>query len=472
MSGSMLERLSAAKAQLSAGDARKRLELLFDEGSFVELDSFVKSAAGAAGVLTGYGTVEGSPVYAFSQNSADLGGGMGRAQMAKLAKVYDLALKTGCPVVGIYDSKGARLEEGADALAAYGDLMKTVGRLSGVVPQVAVVAGVCAGAAAMAACSADLVIMSEKAELFMTAPFVAKAKGADAPGAGSAQNAAKAGVAHLVAADDAEAIAQARKLLSMLPGNNLAVAPIFEFEEQAGDSLNAACENMAAADAMAIVDTLADAGSAVELQPDFGCGVITKLATLGGSVCGIASTKGKALTADDSAKLARFVRFCDAFQLPVVTLVNTPGFEQSSKGELAGSIREAAKLSCVYSEATTPKVSVITGDAFGPAYIALAGKASAADLVFAWPSAAVSPLEPAAAVALLKEDTITAQNSRAQAEADYRANEASAFTVAAAGYIDNVIEPAATRQVLVSALDILSSKRENKLPKKHSNLPL
>ena len=472
MSGSMLEKLSAAKAQLSAGDARKRLELLFDEGSFVELDSFVKAAEGAAGVLTGYGTVEGSPVYAFSQNSDDLGGGMGRAQMAKLTKVYDLALKTGCPVVGIYDSKGARLEEGADALAAYGDLMKTVSRLSGVVPQVAVVAGPCAGAAALAACNADLVIMSEEGELFLTPPFVAKAKGETVEGAGTAGNAARAGVVHLVAKDDGEAIAQARKILSLLPANNLAVAPIFEWEEQPGAGLNDIGEGTQKADGAVVLDTLADGGSAIELQPEFGCGVVTKLATLAGNVCGMAATTGAPLTADDSNKLARFVQFCDAFQLPVVTLVNTPGFAPSSKSETQGAVREAAKLCAVYGEATTPKVSVIIGEAIGPAYIALAGKASAADLVFAWPSAVISPLEPAAAVALLKEDTITPEHTRAQAEADYRANEASAFTVAAAGYIDNVIEPAATRQVLASALDLLSSKRESKLPKKHGNLPL
>ena len=466
MGGSALEILEQAKAEISvASDARTRLQQLFDDGSFTVMDPFGVSPTGRAGVGTGYGTVNGGVVYAFSQNVQDESGAMGRAQWAKIKKVYELALKTGCPVVGIYDSMGARLAEADEALAGYGELLKAAGNLSGVVPQVAIVAGVCAGAAAIAACSADLVIMSEKAELFLTPPFVAKAKGDNTPGAGSAANAARAGVAHLTAADDKAAVEAARKLLAMLPANNLETALAFEFGEPAAPAFDA--ENMAAAAA-----GIADAGSATELQAAFGEGVYTAFATVSGTTAGLAATKGVRLTADDSAKLARFVALCDAFHIPVVTLVNTPGFEQSSKGELAGSIREAAKLTHVYAEATTPKISVIAGEACGAAYVALAGRGAGADMVFAWPGAVISALEPETAVALMGSEAVNAGTSREQAVAEYKATKASALAAARGGAVDNIIEPQTTRAAVVAALDVLASKREHKLPKKHGNIPM
>ena len=466
MGGNAQENLQKAREEISvASDARTRLELLFDEGSFTELDPFVVSPAGKAGVITGYGTVNGGVVYAFSQNVKDESGAMGRAQWAKIKKVYELALKTGCPVVGVYDSMGARLAEADEALAGYGELLKAAGSLSGVVPQIAVVAGVCAGAAAIAACSADLVIMSQGAELFLTPPIVARAKGDNTPGAGSAENAAKAGVAHLVAADDKAAIEAAKKLISLLPANNLEPAVLFEFGEPAAGVF-------AADDMAAVAAGLADAGSAVELQASFGQGVYTALGSVNGATAGLAATKGARLTADDCAKLARFVTLCDAFHIPVVTLVNTPGFEQSSKGELAGSIREAAKLAHVYADATTAKVSVIAGEACGAAYVALAGRGSGADLVYAWPQAVISALEPETAVALTGGDTITAENTRQQAVERYKAEQASALAAARAGHIDNIIQPEETRAALTAALDLLASKREHKLPKKHGNIPM
>lgn len=467
MSGSRLEKLSTAKAELARGcDARKRLELLFDEGSFVELDSFVKS-----GVITGCGAVEGTQVYAFSQDGECLGGAMDEAQGDKIKKVYQLALATGCPVVGIHDSKGASLADAPKALAAYGELLQLSNNLSGVVPQIAVVAGVCAGTAAMLACSADLVVMSEKAELFLTPPFTAQAAGQGVAGAGSAENAAKAGVVHLTAPDADAAVGEARKLLSLLPANNLATAPIFEFDQQEGASLDAMCEDLAAACPVELAKAIADQGSLTLLQPDFGPSAVTALGAVGGNVCGIAAAWGS-LGADDCDKLARFVSFCDSFQLPLITLVHTPGFVRSSKEELAGSVRHAAKLAHVYAEATAAKITLVVGDAYGPAYIALAGRGAAADLVYAWPSAVISAVEPAAAVALLHEGDITAEKSRAQVEQEYRDGEASAYAAARGGMVDNVIAPADTRPVLVSALDILSSKRVTRLPKKHGNIPL
>jgi len=473
--GSKVQALSDARLKtFSSTPARERLAMLFDKDTFVELDGFAKVNSGAAGVVTGYGAIDGSPVYAFAQDSTEMGGAVGKIHAAKIKKVYDMALKTGSPIVAIYDSKGAKLDEGIDSLAAYSDILSWSNNLSGVVPQIAVVLGVCAGTAAMFAASADFVVMSENAELFLTAPDIAKSLGDTTEGAGTAANAAKSGVAHIVEKDEKAAIEKARKVISMLPLNNLSAAPIAEFAESDGiaEKLNAACESIAESDVKDIAASICDADSIVEMQAAFGCGAYTALATISGIPCGIAATNGKKLTADDCSKLARFVSICDTFSIPVVTLVNAPGFQPSSKAELAGSIREAAKLAHIYAEATTAKIAVIIGKAYGPAYITLAGRGANADLVYAWPSAEISALEPQAAVAFMHADKITAEKSREAVVAEYIENEASAYNAAAAGYIEDVIEPANTRNKLIQALDLLASKRVSRLPKKHSNIPM
>lgn len=475
MSAQRIEKILSARAKaLSEIPARKRLIQLLDPNSFVEVDGLAGEGGRSAGVVTGFGSVSGNPVYVFAQDSTVDNGAVGTIQARKVSKIYDLAIKTGAPVIGVYDSNGARLEEGADALNAYGEMLFCVNSASGVVPQISLVLGACAGTAAVMACSADFMIMAEGAELFMTPPSVAKELGDSTAGAGTAGNAAKSGVAHLVAADEAGAVALARSLISLLPMNNLSSLPAVAFTENTSGPavLTRACQEIGNADVKEIVESIVDANSVMELLADFGANAYTALATMGGQTCGVAATKGEKLDKDSCDKLAKLVLVCDAYQIPVVTLINTSGFMPSASAELSGSIRDMARLAHVYAEATTAKAAVITGEAYGAAYIALASRSANADYTVAWPSACISALEPRTAVALLKGDQISAEKTRAQVEAEYRDEDASPLTVAAKGYIDDVIDPAVTRYALLAALDILSAKRVERLPKKHSNLPL
>jgi acetyl-CoA carboxylase carboxyltransferase component len=456
--------------------AYKRLEMLFDEGSFVEIDGFAQVGDGGSGVVTGYGYVEGSLVYAFSQDSTVAGGAVGRLHATKIKKIYELAAKTGCPVVAVYDSNGTRIDEGNAVLAAYGELLALSNNVSGVVPQIAAVLGTCAGCSAMLACSADYVVMSKNAQLFMTAPFNAKADGDDTVGAGSAGNAAKSGIAHIVSEDDETAMASVKEIVSMLPSNNLSMVPVFEYEENAEGQavLDSVYADVDSADMKAFVSAVSDMGSVVELQGDFGSNASIFLVRVQGSTVGIAAANG-AVDADDCAKLARFVRTCDAFAIPVITVVNTPGFLQSAKTELEGSIRDVAKLAHAYAEATCPKISLITGQAYGPAYIALAGKGANADTVLAWPNAVISALAPETAVEFLWHDKLKTATSLEQKRneliEEYKDTVASVFTAAQEGYVENIIEPKDTRKALISALEMLAGKRVSKLPKKHGNIP-
>lgn len=434
-----LQRLSEAVAALEGATARGRLTALVDEGSFVELDALY-----GAGVVTGYGAIDGQPVFVFAQDSAALGA----AQAARIRKVYGLAVKTGAPVIGLYDSNGAKLTEGYEMLTAYGDLLLCVNNLSGVVPQIAVVTGACGGTSALLAAAADFVIMAADAELFVAPPSVSG-------GSGTAQAAAEAGVCHIVAADADAAIARARALAGLLPANNLAAPPLFEGDAPAGDS---ACP----------IERVADAGSLLALGEAYAPHASTSLGTLGGVPVGFAGIHG-ALCADACKKLARFVRFCDAFGLPLVTAVDTEGFAETADAE---DIRAYAQLGHVYAEATCQKLAVIAGKAYGAAYIALAGKAANADLVFALPDAVISPLAPETAVSILYNDRITQQTSREQLAAAYEAGEASAFAAAKAGVVDAVVAPTDLRDALISSLDVLAGKRESRLPKKHSVSPL
>lgn len=464
---SKLEKFGAMRQQaFQENPARRRLALLFDQDTFVEIDGFVAADSAGSGVVCGYGAVQGSPVCAFAQD----GGGVGVAQAAKIQKLYDLALKTGVPVVGIYDSHGARVGEGAASLSAYGEMLLRVNSLSGVVPQISVVLGICAGTSAMLACSADYLIMSETAEFFMSPPGA----GEDAEGAGSAANAAKAGVAHIVCADDEAGCETARKLLGMLPLNNLCAPPYTDYTESAGGEqvLKNAGLDPASATGAEIAAAVCDAGSALELLSGFGASAFTAMATLSGLPCGVVVTAGDRLDADGCVKIAKLVSVCDAFQIPVLTFVNTPGFVPSQKAELCGSVREMAKLAHVYAEATTPKVSVITGQAIGAAYVALASRAANADYTVAWPCATISPLEPGTAVAFLYSDRITAEKPREAVVEEYCENEASPLTAAQNGQIDDVILPELTRPAVLAAMDLLSAKRVSRNPKKHSNLPL
>ncbi|MDR2932471.1 MAG: carboxyl transferase [Oscillospiraceae bacterium] len=462
---SNLDRIADARAKAFADTpARSRLAMLFDPDTFVEVDGFVAVDGAPSGVVCGFGAVKGSPAYAFAQDASENGGAVGRAHAAKIRKIFDLALKTGAPVVGIYDSMGARISEGAGALNAYGDMLLAVNNLSGVVPQLSVVLGTCAGSSALMACCADFVIMSKKAEFFVTQPE----KGRES--AGSAADAALSGVAHIVRDDEESSIKAARDIISMMPLNNLAAPPVLNYAEdaQAPEALRAACADIEGASARDIVSGVCDTGSVIELFSDFGKNVYAGMGTLGGFACGVIATAGKTLCADCCNKIAKLVSVWDAFQIPVLTFVNTAGLES---GADSGAVRDMAKLAHVYAEATTAKMAVITGKAYGSAYVALASKAAASDYTVAWPSAVISALAPKTAVAFSYADRITADKSREAVEADYIENEASPFTAAAGGHIDDVIDPAVTRPALIAAMDLLSAKRVHKNPKKHGNIP-
>lgn len=445
----------------TSSSARNRLTYLFDEGTFTELDVFSKQGELSSGVITAYGYVDGSPVYAFSQDISVNNGALGENHAKKIKKVYDLAAKTGVPVVGIYDSFGAVISDGIKALSAYGELLMWTSNLSGVVPQISVVAGTCASCSAMLAASADFVVMAKNAELFIT-------PNSKSAVSSYAENSAKCGTAHIVCDDDKSSVEMARALITKLPMNNITAAPMFEFE---------APSYSASTDAASLVASVADEGSILELSEKFGTASYTALASMGGSTIGFAATnKADAkLTADDCSKLSRFVRTCDAFGIPVITLVDTEGFDLSDDTEKSGSLRDMTKLANSYAEATTAKISVIVKKAYGPAYIALAGKAANADVTFAYPDAAISALAPETAVEFLMHDELKGAadvNAKRKELADkYCAEEASAFKAAEDNCIDDIINPADTRTALLNALDMLSGKRISRLPKKHSNMP-
>ena len=438
-----LQETKAANAQTKA---YQRLQLLFDEGTFVEIDSFTKSEDGKAEAAAGFGSVDGCPVYAFAQNSDVAGGAMSKAQAAKICKVYELAEKTGAPVVGIYDSIGARLNESCEMLAAYGDVMLKANNLSGVVPQIAVIAGPCLGASSMIAAAADVVIMAEDGQ------FALQTNGEG----GDLKEASEAGLVHLTAKDDKEAVAKARELITLLPSNNLSGAPITDFADSTAETDGES--------GASIIAAVMDQDSFIEFQAGFGAGFIAGLAKLGGNTVGVVASEEKKVDGKACEKAARLVRFCDAFAIPVITFVNAESF---------CCIKAACKLTNAYAEATTAKISVITGEAYGAVYMALAGAAAGVDVAYAWPTASISALNPTTAAVLLWSDKLEGSSNptadREKLIAEYKDQEACPFKAAGDGFVQDVIEPSETRLKLYAALDMLAGKRVTKLPKKHAN---
>ncbi len=444
----------AANLQELRGNMQKtagyrRLALLFDGAEFDEIDAFATSGGGDAEAVAGFGQINGSPVCAFSQNSDVAGGAMSKAQASKIKKTFQLALKAGTPVVGIYDSVGGRLDEGADMLSAFGEILLTANNLSGVVPTVSLVLGPCTGTLAMVAAGADLVVMSDKAELTVAT---------DGEG-GSAEEAKKLGVCHIAAKSEEDAVRTVRSILSMLPANNVAGAPLFDADSPDSDIAKAASPRD-------VIRSVADGGSFLEFGEGFGPGAVTGLARFGGTAAGAVALVG-VIDADSCSKAARFVRFCDSFSLPVVTFVDAEKF---------ATVREASKLSSAYSEATTAKITAVTGSACGPVYIAVAGRGANADYTFAWPSAAVSALTPETGAIFLWNDRLKGSENpvedRKKLIEKYRTTQAGALTAAAGGMIEDVVEPEKTRRKILSCLDMLSGKRVATLPKKHADIQL
>ncbi|MEG0768433.1 MAG: carboxyl transferase domain-containing protein [Ruthenibacterium sp.] len=431
------------------------LAKFFDEGAYTTL--FADSAVKAA-----FGSANGQPVYAVCQTGA----AVAAKDVQKAVKVLDMAAKTGNPVVTFYNSNGALLTEGLAALTASASLSAAVARLSGVVPQIAVVTGVCGAGSALAAAAADICIMSKEGEVFLTSPLTSAANGDKLANAGSAEFAAKAGVASIVVEDAQAAAVKAAEIIGVLPANNLTGPAVFEATAPKGSY------TLSKYDAKAAADTVIDADSNIELYEGTGKNIYTALATVAGSVVGVVATSDEGICHTCASKAARFVRLCDAFGIPVITIINTDGFAKSSSEDAAGGLRVAARLAGTYADATTAKLAVITGKAVGTAYTALAN----ADLTIAVNGCTIAPVEPATAAAILYKDELDAGTGiaadTAKKAADYAANVCSAAAALEAGVADFAVSPEQLRGTVVAALDMLSTKRDQRLPKKHGNMSL
>lgn len=456
--------------------ARERIGLLLDAASFVELDTLNAEA----GVVTGYGLIDGNPVYVYAQDFTVKGGSVGAAHARKVCKVMELAEKTGAPVVAILDTAGARLDEGIDAMDAYAKMAGKANEISGVVPQIALVLGPCGGIASAIAGMSDVTVMSKNGALFVNGPLVVSAvagKNVDMETLAGPVASVKSGMAQLIAETDEEAIAKARKIVAMLPSNNMADA-----EDFSSDDINRELNELNAInsldDVRDLLTRVADMNEIIELGEDFAPSMITALAKIGGTTVGFvanqaAKDEGR-LTVYGCKKAARFVNLCDCFSIPVITVVDSMGMKISAapQGELA---RAGAQLMFAYAEASTPRIALIAGNAVGMGYAALASR-TAADVVYAWPGACISAVTPKIAAQLNYADEMKDAEDpfakRAELEARYVEEVADGINAAKQGYVDDVIEPALTRQMIAAAMEMLAGKRESKPAKKHGNMPL
>ncbi len=480
--------------------ARERLAALLDEGSFQELDALVTHHAHDFGmeerdlpgdaVVTGYGTIMGRLVYVFAQDFTVMGGTLGAAHARKIRKVQDLAVKTGAPLIGINDSGGARVQEGIMALGGYGDIFMGNTMASGVVPQISVIMGPCAGGAVYSPGLTDFVFMvQDTAQMFITGPQVVKTathEDVTAEDLGGAKaHTGVSGVAHFAAPDDESCLRMVRTLLSYLPQNNLddppAVAPTDE-AARADESLDQIVPNNPNEpyDMRDVLRSVVDRGTYLEVQETYAPNALIAFARLDGAVVGLVAnqpaTKAGVLDINASDKAARFVRFCDAFNIPVVTFVDVPGFMPGQSEEHGGIIRHGAKLIYAYCEATVPKLTVITRKAYGGAYIVMGSKHVGADYNIAWPTAEIAVMGPEGAVELIHRrelrEAADAEALRAQRYAEYREKFANPYVAASQGYLDDVIEPSQTRAALINAMQMLQNKRAKNPAKKHGTMPL
>lgn len=480
--------------------ARERINLLFDEGTFVEIDAFVKHRctnfgmekvdAPAEGVVAGYGKVNGRTVYAYAQDFTVVGGSLGEMHAAKICKAQENALKIGCPVVGLNDSGGARIQEAVDALAGYGKIFFSNTIASGVIPQISAIMGPCAGGAVYSPALTDFIFMVENtSQMFITGPQVIKAVTGEEVSSeqlgGAATHNTISGNAQFRAQNDEECIENIRYLLSFLPSNNMEKAPSVEVTDdpnRVSAYLNKIIPEQPnkAYDMMGVIKELVDNGEVLEVGKDFAKNIITAYARFNGETVGIIANQPKqmagSLDINASDKAARFIRTCDCYNIPILTLVDVPGFLPGTAQEYGGIIRHGAKMLYAYSEATVPMVTVITRKSYGGAYLAMASKHLGADVVLAWPSAEIAVMGPdGAANIIFKKEITESENpieTRAEKIAEYKNEFATPYKAAERGYIDDVIEPAHTRSRIIDAFDMLSSKRTQRPPKKHGNIPL
>ena len=480
--------------------ARERIELLLDPGSFNELDQFVvhqctefgmsEKKIPGDGVVTGYGTVDGRLVYVFSQDFTVFGGSLGEMFAKKVCKLMDLAMKTGAPVIGLNDSGGARIQEGVASLAGYGDIFFRNVISSGVVPQISAVMGPCAGGAVYSPALTDFIIMVDKtSHMFITGPDVVKTVlGQEVTFeelGGAMVHSQASGVAHFIAKDEEHCIQIIKKLLSYLPSNYLEDPPVVD----TGDDPDRVDESLAKIvpddpdkpyDVKEIILRTVDKGEFFEIQPLWAKNIVIGLARLNGKTVGIVANQpahyAGALDIDSSMKAGRFVRFCDAFNISIVTFVDVPGFLPGVEQEHGGIIRHGSKLLYAYCEATVPKITVILRKDYGGAYDVMGSKHSGADINYAWPTAEIAVMGPHGAINIIFRKEITEakdpERKRKELVSEYRQKFASPYIAAQKGYIDEVIEPAQTRPKLISALESLATKREARPSRKHSNIPL
>jgi propionyl-CoA carboxylase beta chain len=460
--------------------ARERLEKLLDPGSFVELDRFVRHREVEFGmrenrpwgdaVVTGYGTVFGRKVFVFSQDFTVFGGSLSEVFAEKVCKVMDMAVTYGCPVIGINDSGGARIQEGVVSLAGYAEIFWRNVQASGVVPQISLVMGPCAGGAVYSPVITDFVLMVEGTSyMFITGPDVVKTVTGE----------------HFTAPDEETCLEEARYLLSFLPQNNLEAPPYappadpVDREDASLDAIVPDSPNKPY-DMKQVIERVVDEGEFLEVQAHFAENIVCGLARLGGHAVGVVGNQPSALAGvldiDASVKAARFVRTCDAFNLPLVTFVDVPGFLPGTAQEWGGIIRHGAKLLYAYAEATVPKLTCITRKAYGGAYDVMSSKHIRADFNVAWPTAEVAVMGPEGAVNIVfRNELAESEDAAARREeliAEYKERFANPYTAAERGYVDDVIQPRRTRPVLVSALETALSKREPKPKRKHGNIPL
>jgi propionyl-CoA carboxylase beta chain len=480
--------------------ARERLIALLDPGSFVELDRYVRHREPNFGMLerrpygdavvTGYGTILGRKVFVFSQDFTVFGGSLSEVFAEKICKVMDLAVKYGCPVIGINDSGGARIQEGVVSLAGYAEIFWRNVQTSGVIPQISLVMGPCAGGAVYSPAITDFVFMVEGSSyMFITGPDVVKTVTGEEVTfeelGGASTHAAKSGVAHFISADEQACLEDARYLLSFLPQNNLDPPPSFEpsdpaeREEPELDTLIPDNPNKPY-DMKQVICRIVDDAELLEVHELWAENVVCGFARLGGHPVGIVGNQPRTLAGvldiDSSVKAARFVRFCDAFNLPLVTFVDVPGFLPGTQQEWGGIIRHGAKLLYAFAEATVPKLTLITRKAYGGAYDVMSSKHIRADFNFAWPTAEVAVMGPEGAVNIIfRKELEAAEDSearRAELIDDYRERFANPYSAAERGYVDEVIEPRRTRPILIDALETALTKQEPRPRRKHGNIPL
>jgi propionyl-CoA carboxylase beta chain len=491
----------AVERQRSQGKllARDRLEKLLDPGSFVELDRYVRHREvefdmrerrpwGDA-VVTGYGTMFGRKVFVFSQDFTIFGGSLSEVFAEKVCKVMDLAVKFGCPVIGINDSGGARIQEGVVSLAGYAEIFWRNVQTSGVVPQISLVMGPCAGGAVYSPAITDFVLMVEGSSyMFITGPDVVKTVTGEEVTfeelGGAATHASKSGVAHFISPSEESCLEDARYLLSFLPQNNLEQPPFAEpadprdREESELDTL-VPDDPAKPYDIKRAIELVVDDGDMLEVHELYAENIVCCLARLGGHVVGVIGNQPRSLAGvldiDSSVKAARFVRTCDAFNIPLVTFVDVPGFLPGTEQEWRGIIRHGAKLLYAYAEATVPKLAVITRKAYGGAYDVMSSKHIRGDFNFAWPTAEVAVMGPESAVNIVFRNELAGENAddrRSELIEEYRERFANPYVAAERGYVDDVIEPRRTRSVLIDALETALPKREPTPKRKHGNIPL